>query len=108
MRVFALCFVFSICFSASWGQSVVLDWDANSEPDLSHYNLYRSNSFEGPYEMLGLTTRTIVTGWTAEAGATTATATHERGVAYTANGGGFLRASIFYDSGVRYGQVYLR
>ena len=39
----------------SSGNSVTLDWNENTEPDLTGYNVYRSNTTGGPYTKLNST-----------------------------------------------------
>jgi hypothetical protein len=39
--------------TATFGKNVDLSWDANSEPDLKGYKVYRSSLPGGPYTLLG-------------------------------------------------------
>lgn len=34
------------------GQQIRLEWDANSEPDIAGYNIYRAEASEGPFTVL--------------------------------------------------------
>lgn len=90
------------------GQTPVikLDWAANDEKDLLCYIVYKSDSFYGPYYVVDATTKTVVTGWTASADATTATAISSKIVTYTERYGGLLKNSIYFDYDIEFNRVY--
>lgn len=86
---------------AAHGAEVALEWDSNTEPDLSHYNVYRSDDFNGPFAQVNATTKTIATSWTAAR--TTQTT---KSIVFTANNGTLLAESAFEDKTVVRGAVY--
>ena len=71
LRIALLCaaIVAGITFAVATGHcattSVTLQWEANTEPDLSGYKLYQSNVTGGPYTLaqtVGTVTTTVVAG----------------------------------------------
>lgn len=90
--------------------SLSLQWDDNAETDLSHYNVYRSDNFGGPYEMLNATSETLPVAWSEVDGNPVVTEAMS-GVFTAALGGGALgsgklTASEFVDLTVESGNVY--
>lgn len=107
MRSFIALAAFVVTFPlAAFGQGVSLKWNANTEADLSHYNVYRSDTFEGPYERLNPTTETVPLRWTANPEATTATVIASREVVYTETREGRVWSPSYIDLDVEPGLVY--
>lgn len=84
-------------------QKISIRWDASEESDFSHYNIYRSEAFDGPFEMLEATTKTIATSWTALPGSTEPTTRTAKTVTYTK---GKHTVASYTDTHVEYGVVY--
>ena len=55
-------------YGPSW--RIDLDWDDNTEPDLDHYNVYRSSTSGGSYTLIGSPTASFYSDTNVDAGET--------------------------------------
>lgn len=83
--VLFLCLILGLSSGIGLGASVVLEWDANPEPDIAGYNVYRSDDLESGYAKINgeLVTALAFTDPLAQAGKTysyVATAVNQSGL----------------------------
>lgn len=57
--IFTIAFMFAASVAAATPAQITLQWERNPEPDMSHYNIYRSQSPAGLFILLNPTTHTI-------------------------------------------------
>ncbi len=105
MKKLVLCFVMMLFSVNVIGQNISLTWNSNSEPDFSHYNVYKAERFLGPYGIINPTTSTIVIKWTVDDNGDPTTATI-KSFSYTYGLDGFVVESEYVDTDVIVGTTY--
>ena len=105
MKKIILSLVFILICNYVSAQFNQLVWNKNSEKDLSHYNIYRSNDFLGPYVMLNLTTKTLALSWIVNKEDVVSTKTIKT-IVYTSFKNIMVKDNLYVDTDVTVGQVY--